>query len=291
MFSTTTAVPVKHILCPVDFSEQSKLVVEHSIRVAEIFNADMSILNIIDDTAPEYATYRKTEQGMTTLRRTLEQDSQNRLTAQILPKFRNKDIKHTMVTSFGKATDQIPKFAREQNIGLILMATRSAGLTNQFILGSTTYKVVRTAPCPLMIFSRPEQKFRAVRILFPTDFSALSMSALSYAYRIAKEFDSDFHIVHFHQAHNELFKDSGTQLDTLKRDAQRNGITRLHIADDLKGISPGTAVLKYAKEHAIDLIVISAHGVGGYKQFFLGTAAIEISSRSECPVLIVRRPE
>lgn len=286
-----TSPAVKTILCPVDFSEQSKFVVEHSLRVSEVFNADITVLNVVDDMDAKYAAYRKTEKDLQMLRRTMEQDSQNQMTTQIAPKFRNRETKYGFVTAYGKAIDQIPRFSKEKNVGLIMMATRSAGLTNQFILGSTTYKIVRTAPCPLMIFSRPEQKFRALRILFPTDFSPLSLQALPYAYKFAKEYGSDFHLVHFHQMHGEVFKESAKELETMKRDAQRNGVAHVTLNDEIKGVTPGSAILKYAKENNIDLIVISAHGASGYKQFFLGSTAIDITSRSECPVLIVRKSE
>lgn len=279
---------VRQILCPVDFSPQSQSVVEHATKVAEIFNSAITVLNVVDDLAPEYAPYRKSNADMQTLRRTLEQDSQNRMKLHIQPKLRNAQ-NVTMLTAFGKPTEMIARAGKEQRAGLIMMATRSMGITNQFILGSTTYRVVRTAPCPLMVFSRPEQKFRPIRLLFPTDFSELSQQALPYLMKFAKEYDSDVHIAHYRSAQAASARDPKTEMDALKRTFTMNGLKRLFINDDIKGISTGNAILKYAKDNAIDLMIISAHGAGGFKQFFLGSTAVEVSSRSECPVLIVRK--
>jgi nucleotide-binding universal stress UspA family protein len=279
---------IRRILCPVDFSPQSQSVVEHATKVAEIFNAAIVVLNVVDDLAPEYTPYRKSSTDMQLLHRTLEQDSQNRMKLHIQPKLRGTQ-NVTMLTAFGKPTDMITRISKEQHAGLVMMATRSMGITNQFILGSTTYRVIRTAPCPLMVFSRPEQKFRPVRLLFPTDFSELSQQALPYLSKFAKEYDSDVHIVHYRSTQSNAAKDPKLGIDAIKRILAINGLKRLFINDDIKGISPGNAILKYAKDNMIDLIVLSAHGAGGYKQFFLGSTAVEVSSRSECPTLVVRK--
>ncbi|PIO48503.1 MAG: hypothetical protein CMR00_04185 [[Chlorobium] sp. 445] len=279
---------IRKILCPVDFSLQSQSVVEHATKVAEVFNSSIIVLNVVDDLAPEYAPYRKSNADVQTLRRTLEQDSQNRMKLHIQPKLRNTQ-NVTTLTAFGKPTDMIARVGKEQHVGLIMMATRSMGITNQFILGSTTYRVIRTAPCPLMVFSRPEQKFRPIRLLFPTDFSELSQQALPYLMKFAKEYDSDVHVVHYRSTQTSMIRDPKTEMDAVKRLFTLNGIKRLFINDDIKGVSPGNAILKYSKENAIDLTVISAHGAGGFKQFFLGSTAVEVSSRSENPVLVVRK--
>lgn len=282
---------VKNILCPVDFSPQSIDIVENATKVSDVFNhPKISILNVVDDTAPEYAPYRTTEKGLKTLSRTLEQDSQNRMQSLISPKLKGYD-NTDYLTIFGKANTKISQTGKEIKADLIMMATRSMGLTSQFILGSTTYRIIRNTPCPLMVFSKPEQKFRAIRILFPTDFSELSMLSLPYVYAFAKEYDSDIHFVHFRQKFASTQKDPARELDTLKRNANSNGFNRVYVEDNLPGRSPGSAINEYAKTHGIDLTVLSSHGVSGYKQFFIGTTAVEVSSRSVCPVLLVRRTD
>lgn len=283
---------VKHILCPVDFSEKSLQVIDHALRLSDVFGARVSALNVVDDSLPEYASYRRSEKDMQTLRRTLEQDSQNRMKLHIEPRLRSFPDAKTM-TIFGKPSDSIVKVAKEQRANLIMMATRSLGLTGQFILGSTTYKILRTAPCPLMVFSKPETKFRALRILFPTDFSEISQLSLPYLFKLAVDYGSDIHIVHYRQSHNVASKDPARYLELIKRSAVSNRIpaNRIFANDDIKGITPGAAILKYAKDNGIDLTILSAHGASGYKQFFLGTTAVEVSSKSESPVLLIRKME
>lgn len=283
---------VKHILCPVDFSEKSLQVIDHALRLCDVFGAKISVLNVVDDSSPEYASYRRSEKDMQMLRRTLEQDSQNRMKLHVMPRLRSFS-NATMMTLFGKPSDVIVKIAKEHQANLIMMATRSLGLTGQFILGSTTYKILRTAPCPLMVFSKPDMKFRALRILYPTDFSEISQLSLPYLFKLAVDYGADIHLVHYRQLHNAVSKDPMRDLELIKRNAVSNRIpaNRIFINDDIKGTTPGAAILKYAKDNAIDLTILSAHGASGYKQFFLGTTAVDVSSKSECPVLLIRKME
>ncbi len=283
---------VKHILCPVDFSEKSLHVVDHALRLSDVFGAKISVLNVVDDSLPEYASYRRSEKDMQMLRRTLEQDSQNRMKLHIEPRLRGfSDSK--MMTSFGKPADVIVKLAKEQHADFIMMATRSLGLAGQFILGDTSYKILRTAPCPLMVFPKPETPFRALRILYPTDFSEISQLSIPYLFKLANNYGSDIHLVHHRQLHNPTSKDPMRSLELIKRYAILNRIpaNRIFLNDNIKGVTPGAAILKYAKDYNIDLIILSTHGVSGYKQFFLGTTAVEVSSKSECPVLLIRKTE
>jgi universal stress protein E len=285
---------VKTILCPVDFSEKSLQVIDHAARIAESFGSKIIALNAVDDTLPEYAPYRKSDKDLQTLRKTLGEDSRNRLNLLIAPRIKNVTASQ-FITAFGKPYDVIVRVSKEQQAGMVLMATRSMGLMNQFILGSTTYKIVRTAPCPLIVFSKPDIKFRALRILFPTDFSELSLLSIPFVYKFAQDYGADLHIVHFRQLHSSsAAKDPNRDMESVKRHAAANGNiqpNRIMTNSDLKGTTPGSAILKYAKENSIDLTILSAHGNSGYKQFFLGTTAVEVASRSENPVLVVRKTD
>lgn len=51
---------------------------------------------------------------------------------------------------------------------------------------------------------------------------------------------------------------------------------------------PAEAIVRSAKLHQCDLIVMSSHGRRGVKRFLLGSQAAEVVSTSTIPVLVVR---
>jgi nucleotide-binding universal stress UspA family protein len=141
------------------------------------------------------------------------------------------------------------------------------------------------------------------RILYPTDFSQATKAAARYACDLADQFNAELHLLHvLHDltslmpytavtlwAKPEHIADlvTGAQrlLDTIPDAVWANGkaIVRMvrvgHVADE---------ITTYARQHAIDLIVIGTHGHTGLKHALLGSIAEKVVRTAGCPVLTVR---
>ena len=51
---------------------------------------------------------------------------------------------------------------------------------------------------------------------------------------------------------------------------------------------PATAITRFAKEQAVDLIVIGSHGHSGLREALLGSVSHAVANHAPCPVTIVR---
>ena len=134
-------------------------------------------------------------------------------------------------------------------------------------------------------------------ILFTTDFSSSSLAALPYAAAVARRYGSKIYIAHAVQPHPYplISGEAITFLDELVQGARKE-IEELAASQLLKGIEHQTllghgeitVVLdKFIREHQIDLVITGTHGRRGFRRFFLGSVAEEISRTSPCPVLTV----
>jgi nucleotide-binding universal stress UspA family protein len=56
----------------------------------------------------------------------------------------------------------------------------------------------------------------------------------------------------------------------------------------VRDVAAAPALLRYAEEHAIDLIVMGTHGRSGLRRMLLGSVAEEVVRWAPCPVLTVR---
>lgn len=143
-----------------------------------------------------------------------------------------------------------------------------------------------------------------LKIVAPTDFSAMSMQALDTAVTLAKTFGARLHLLHAVRNVALASTDVAAGLD---REAMRSHLEaeaearlaalapRLHGADHGEAVRtgpPGSAILEYANEIGADLIVIATHGRRGLARFFVGSTAEHVLRRAACPVVTVRpRPE
>ena len=149
-------------------------------------------------------------------------------------------------------------------------------------------------------------------ILVPLDGSALSEQALSMAQHLAQSSDTTLHLLQVISLRPELdaLRGSGGESVTVLEMA-RDAARRLREAQTARGkayleglvaqlqqagihattaIREGAAdesILAYAKEHAIDLIVMSTHGHSGFRRFFLGSVTERVIRAGQTPVLVL----
>jgi universal stress protein A len=149
---------------------------------------------------------------------------------------------------------------------------------------------------------RYDMTIRIQRILLPTDFSALSATATNYACELATKFDAELHLLHTLEIHPIATPDFGMGL-ALPRYAEESkaaaekSLTGLLDPTWSKGRkvvqvivegSPKVEIIRYSRQHAIDLIVLSTHGRTGLTHVILGSVAESVVRTAPCPVLTVR---
>lgn len=146
--------------------------------------------------------------------------------------------------------------------------------------------------------------FRFRNILVPTDFSEQFMIALNYAKELVKDSGGTLHIIHvvehsvypadlgitqasFVDLELEMSKQSSEQLDAIKKDLEKEGITPVVHIDAGRA---SERIIDYADENKIDLICIATHGRSGLEHFLFGSTAEKVIRKAPCPVLVVRKP-
>jgi nucleotide-binding universal stress UspA family protein len=131
------------------------------------------------------------------------------------------------------------------------------------------------------------------RILVPTDFSAPSEAALTYARELAHQFDAALHLIHI--AENPFLRAVVSDRRALDDAALRWLEDRLTDAERQHGAvailqqsdEPANEILRYAKSADINLIVIGTHGRTGLARVVLGSVAEAVVRAAPCPVLTV----
>jgi len=145
------------------------------------------------------------------------------------------------------------------------------------------------------------------RILFPTDFSELSVHALSYARAFAEAYDAELHVLHVvDEAYaywlvmgpnslpagpppEELAAAAEKQMD--KFVSEKISGAGMPIVKHVRMGRPFLEIIHYAREQDIDLIVLGTHGRSGLRHALLGSVAERVVRKAPCPVLTIRHPE
>jgi nucleotide-binding universal stress UspA family protein len=143
-------------------------------------------------------------------------------------------------------------------------------------------------------------------ILVATDFSEAADQALSYGREFARAFKAALHVLNVtDDVYMRLGGDAYTTvLPDLQKDVEETARRRLEallIDNDPNPIrvqgavttsaSPAAAIVQYARESNVDLIIVGTHGRGAVAHLLMGSVAERVVRTAPCPVLTVRHPE
>lgn len=144
------------------------------------------------------------------------------------------------------------------------------------------------------------------KILAPIDFSVHSMEAMRGAMELAKDVGAEVHLMHVIAPHHHFIPlplaTSAEQSRELVREAamieqaeeELGRIKKDDFGDSNKVFTcavvgpPVQKLCDYAKEQAIDLIVMSTHGRTGGDFALIGSVTEKVVRNSPCSVLVFR---
>lgn len=138
------------------------------------------------------------------------------------------------------------------------------------------------------------------RILLATDLSEYAGSATNYACELADRFGAELHVLYVFAEFLPSSDWSYLQMNEHVQERQKaeaEALTRVVPADWqeshplVHATAQGNAhaeIIRYAKEHEIDLIVIATHGRTGLPHLLIGSTAERVVRMAPCPVLTVR---
>jgi len=150
---------VKKILAPIDFSEHSMNAMRSAMELAKDVGAEVHLMHVIAphhhfiplplatsgeesrELVREAAMIEQAEQELARIKKDDFGDSKNVLTFAVV----------------GHPVQKLADYAKEQSIDLIVMSTHGRSSIEHMLLGGTTEKLVRSAPCSVLVI-RPRKQ-------------------------------------------------------------------------------------------------------------------------------------
>jgi nucleotide-binding universal stress UspA family protein len=146
--------PPKRILWPTDFFDTEHDALAFAGEMARTWKAELLVLHVIGDVAEEVYGEKSTEgkdRAAWALWKFSKEAAEQRLeqiVSETLPGF----DRYRPLTAFGDPATLIIEAIREHEIDLVVLsARREKTLLQGMLLGSVAYKLVRTAPCNVML--------------------------------------------------------------------------------------------------------------------------------------------
>jgi nucleotide-binding universal stress UspA family protein len=302
-------VQLKHIVCPVDFSDFSRHAFDRAVAVARSYGADLTVLHVLPVAsavpALPYGPEGPGPFGFEAVDRDRALTELTRFLATEQPI--GVPLHYEVVEARSIHKEVLIQTAR-LSADLVVMGTHGRSGFDHLFLGSVAEKTLRTSGVPVLVVPprlpdvvpAGRDPFRTV--LCAVDFSQDSAHALAYAASLARHaagrlivlhsvdvvptgYDPlvgvTFDIVGYEEA---LEKSARTELQRFLPEANALGYDGEPLVTRGR---PFKEILRVASERQADLIVLGVHGRSAFDRLVFGSTTEHVIRRATCPVLAV----
>jgi len=276
------------ILVPVDGSDPATAALDHALDIASEYGATVDAIHIADTNVPS-----QTRIGTDVVDALVHEGA----TIVDAARERGEDRGVSMVTEViqGEPTESIVEYADTYDCGLIVMGSRGQRNLGEYVLGSTTDRVVnRTERRVLTV--RPTDttvSYPYETILVPTDGSQRANEAVELGSEIAASHGAGLHLL---VVIDELPMGIGAESAVAEVDAEANPViqsasdhvdTAVDVTTAVRFGSIASEITEYANDAEADCIVMGTHGRQGFNERLLGSTTERVLRTTPVPVLTI----
>jgi len=288
---------IRTILCPVDFSEHSRQALAYAAALTAHTKANLIVIFVEDPllVAAAAATHNEKtliDKGRKELRRLVERT---------IKPYGLPIESVALDIAVGRPHDKISWTAEQLKCDLIVMGSHGWTGANRMMLGSTTHRILRTSPLPVLAIPpvkgrvrRPTNAWPGKWALAPVDLGPRDRADALAAAVVALELGTKLLLI---QVVEPVAEVPWLEFDTVRRNLQweRRALTHLtRLKDDLEwGVGgctveagkPAAAIAKVASDGNVGLVVMTrrkGQGLLGPRQ---GSISYQVLIGARTPVL------
>lgn len=213
-----------------------------------------------------------------------------------------------VVTHFkdGSPARRILETASEVRADCLVMSTHGRSGLSRLVFGSVTENVLRHSPCPVLCVKPGETPGGPGPLLFTTDLSKESLSALNYAISLAKQQQRELHMLLVVDDRMYIPSDGGMPVNAVewmvderrKMEAKLKELaarvrsdSALTVTVHVRHGDPAEQIVNVSDYIEAACVVMASHGRTGLRRLVLGSVAEQVIRNSARPVLTIRAAE
>ena len=209
----------------------------------------------------------------------------------------------------GSPAEEIIKACRDTGADIVVLGLKGKGDSPEFLLGGVAHKVIKYAPCSVLIAKGEAQT--VTKVLVPLDGSEYSAEVVDCLLRIPLPLHTEILLTAVVQSYAAALMGTPTlDMETNRRiliDVQRAEdevakrlLAQAAVRFQERGYSavaiiargdPSRQILREAKQRNVDLVALGAKGLTGVTSFLLGSVAQRVTRYAPCSTLLVRIPK
>lgn len=294
------------VLVPLDGSELAERALGSALAISRARNAQLIFFSV--PTYHQVISPTATGYGLVTMNQIVDlgrDEARNYLNG-LRRQARCSDCRIETMVMEGDVAGCIVDTAAAEQVDLIVMTTHGYSGFTRWMLGSVTERVLRGAPCPVLVV---QQAIPLCKALIALDGSPLAESALEPGLALAQILGCQVTLLRVDQGEdlNSVeqgllqMADAGACQELAEQSEDRLSyylecLARQYWSPDLTidtavvQAKPAEAILAHAESEGIDLIIMATHGRTGLRRWVYGSVTEKVLRQAGRAMLIVRPP-
>lgn len=180
---------MKTILCPTDFSKSSENAVKYAVEMARLFKSRIILMHAYETPVIYTDVTVSSVQIDFEMLREAALKQLKKFYAKVLESV--KDVQFELVLQQGLPSARTVEIAIEKKVDMVVMASTASNQVQRFLIGSNASRVIRDAPCKVMVIP-PKARFSGMKkIVYSTDLTEENLTAANQIAGFAHMFRSE----------------------------------------------------------------------------------------------------
>ena len=286
------------VLVPLDGSPLSEAVLPYAEAIAEATGASLHLLSVVErDLSLQYGYM-----GMRVAdveRRTAEADERNLgarglYLAGKVAALQAQGLTVSRAVVLGDPVDAILAAASQDDVTMVVMASRGRSAVGRMLVGSVADAVMRNGPRPTLLVRPqyvriPPRKTSFEHLAVGLDGSPEAEAALPLAGELASATGATLHLVRVEPVPSYAQEDTTASARAYLMQARDQLPQSLSVETVVLQGNPAESLEELVVRERIDLMLMTTRGRGGLRRLLLGSTA-EALVRAGVPTLLLRMP-
>ncbi len=270
---------MKNILVPTDFSEQARFALDFAKELAIREGAQITLLHSLDTSRVFSPLYMDPSLTVHMLK---DLETQAREKLRELQEKQGNKVHIEAVTKSCALIDAIEAVSEERHVDLIVMGTQGASGLKEFLVGSNTERVLRTANAPVFTIPAPFSVRDVKKIVVPVDYTKVSERFMIELHSLQQIFDASLEFLWIKTHH--FIGNEGLLHNNFMQ------YVRSHFTGDFNihrrlDFTPESCILQFSMEIGADVIAMETSQRKGIDHLFLGSTTENVANHAPIPVV------
>jgi nucleotide-binding universal stress UspA family protein len=267
---------MRKIIVPVDFSTSSVNSVENAVNIARKVDGEIGIIHVnkVKSFASIFGGHSTSEnvadieQNMESLIKSID--------------FKNVKVTHTLRT--GNVAKEVVQYAEESNAYMIIIGTHGESGHHESWMGGNAYKIINSAPCPVLNMPVSDKLFDLKKIVVPIDTTISTRHKVPFTAELANFYRAEIFVLAVCVDESAEFVN---KIDSYCYQV-RKFLNQANVPNEYEfvtGSNITNMAIDYAAKIGADLIVtMTDHDSGN---LFMSSHAQQMITKSPIPILTI----